>query len=102
MRRSAQFFKASLAVPHIHQSADDSLGLPVGSRPIDAGKLLTDTVPPASFYESMVVSSFKFACTSIPMQQVAVETACPDQGTINQDQVKELRELLKSNYRSEI
>jgi len=53
-------FKASLAVPHIHQSADDSLGLAVGLRTIDAGKLLTDTVLPASFIERMAVSSFKF------------------------------------------
>jgi len=53
-------FKASLAVPHIHQSADDSLGLAVGLRTIDAGKLLTDTVLPASFIERMAVSFFKF------------------------------------------
>ena len=53
-------FKANLAVPHIHQSADDSLGLSIGLRTIDAGKLLTDTVLPASFIERMAVSSFKF------------------------------------------
>ena len=53
-------FKASFAVPHIHQSADDSLGLAVGLRAINAGKLLPDTVLPASFDESMSVSPFKF------------------------------------------
>ena len=53
-------FKASLCVPHVHQSADDPFGLTVGLRTIDAGKLLPDTVLPASFNESMIVSSFKF------------------------------------------
>ena len=53
-------FKGNLAVPHIHQGADDSFGFAVGLRTIDAGKLLPDTVLPASFAESMAVSSFKF------------------------------------------
>ncbi len=53
-------FKGNLAVPHIHQSADDSLGLTVGLRTIDAGKLLTNAVLPASFAESVTVSSFEF------------------------------------------
>ena len=53
-------FKASLAVPHIHQSADDPLRFPVGLETIDAGKLLTDTMLPANINESMIVSSFKF------------------------------------------
>lgn len=53
-------FKGNLAVPHIHQGADDSLGFTVGLGTIDAGKLLADTVLPASFAESMTVSPFKF------------------------------------------
>ena len=53
-------FKVNLAVPHIHQGADNPLSFTVGLRTIDAGKLLTDTVLPASFDESVAVSSFKF------------------------------------------
>jgi hypothetical protein len=53
-------FKTSQAVPHIHQSADDSLGLAVGLGTIDTSKLLTDAMLPASFIESMIVVSFKF------------------------------------------
>ncbi len=53
-------FKASLRVPHIQQSADDSFGFAVGLRPIDTCKLLTDTVLCASYVESEIVSSFKF------------------------------------------
>ena len=53
-------FKARLAVPHIHQGADDSFGFAVGLWTMDAGKLLTDTVLLASFYESMAIRSFKF------------------------------------------
>ncbi len=47
-------------MPHIHQGADDPLCFTVGLRAIDADKLLADTVLPASFAESMIVSSFKF------------------------------------------
>jgi hypothetical protein len=53
-------FKVNLAVPHIHQCADNPLGFTVGLRTIDTGKLLTDTLLPASFDESVAVSSFKF------------------------------------------
>ena len=53
-------FKVNLAVPHIHQGADNPLSFTVGLRTIDTGKLLTDTVLPASFDESVAVSSFKF------------------------------------------
>ena len=53
-------FRRNLAVLHIHQGADDSFGLAVGLWTIDAGKLLTDIVFPASFAESVIVSSFKF------------------------------------------
>jgi hypothetical protein len=53
-------FKGNLAVPHIHQSADDSFRFAVGLGTIDAGKLLADTVQSASLAESMAVSSFKF------------------------------------------
>ena len=42
-------FKVNLAVPHVHQGADDSFGFTVGLRTIDTGKLLTDTVLLASF-----------------------------------------------------
>ena len=52
--------KGNWAVPHIHERTDNPLSLPVGLQPIDAGKLLTDTVLPASFIERMIVSSFKF------------------------------------------
>ena len=48
-------FKGNLAVPHIHQSADDSFRFAVGLGTIDAGKLLPDTVQPAS----LAVSPFK-------------------------------------------
>ncbi len=53
-------FKGNLVVPHVHQGADDLLCFIVGLRTIDADKLLADTVLPASFAESMIVSSFKF------------------------------------------
>ena len=53
-------FKASLRVPHIQQSADDSFGFAVGLWPINACKLLTDTVLCASYAESVIVSPFKF------------------------------------------
>ena len=52
--------EVNLAVPHVHQSADNPLGFTVSLRTIDTGKLLTDTVLPASFDESVAVSSFKF------------------------------------------
>ena len=51
--------KVNLAVPHVHQCADNPLSFTV-MRTIDTSKLLTDTVLPASFDESMAVSSFKF------------------------------------------
>ncbi|PTQ66546.1 hypothetical protein C8R26_14812, partial [Nitrosomonas oligotropha] len=41
-------FKVNLAVPHIHQGADNPLSFTVGLRTIDTSKLLTDTVLPAS------------------------------------------------------
>ena len=41
-------------------------------------------------------------CTSIPKQQVAVETPCPDQVKVSADLVKDLRESLKPNYRQAI
>ena len=47
-------------MPHIYQGADGLFAFAVGLWTINAGKLLTDTVLPASFAESMVVSSFKF------------------------------------------
>ena len=53
-------FKVNLAVPHVHQGADNPLSFTIGLRTIDAGKLLTDTVLPANFDESVGVSSFKF------------------------------------------
>ena len=52
--------KGNLAVLHIHQGADDPLRFTVGLRMIDAGKLLIDTVLPAKFAESMIVSFFEF------------------------------------------
>ncbi len=36
--------EVNLAVPHVHQCADNSLGFTVGLRTIDKSKLLTDTV----------------------------------------------------------
>ena len=48
-------FKVNLAVPHIHQCADNPLSFTVGLRTIDTGKLLTDTVLPANFDESVGV-----------------------------------------------
>lgn len=53
-------FKASLAVPPIRPSANDSFRFVVGLQTIDAGKLLTDTVLLASFNESIVIRSFRF------------------------------------------
>ncbi len=53
-------FKVNLAVPHVHQGADNPLSFTVGLRTINTSKLLTDTVLPASLDESMGVSSFKF------------------------------------------
>ncbi len=53
-------FKGNLVVPHVHQGVDDPLCFTVSLRTTDADKLLTDTVLPASFAESMIVSSFKF------------------------------------------
>ena len=47
-------FKVNLAVPHIHQGADNPLSFTVGLRTIDTSKLLTDTVLPTSLDESMV------------------------------------------------
>ena len=49
-------FKVNLAVPHVHQGADNPLSFTIGLRTIDAGKLLTDTVLPANFDESVGVS----------------------------------------------
>ena len=53
-------FKTEFVVPHVHERADHALGFAVGLRTIDTSKLLTDTVLPASFDKSMIVSSFKF------------------------------------------
>ena len=53
-------FKASWAVPHIHQSTNNSFGFAVGLRTMDAGKFLADAVLLASFNESMAIRSFKF------------------------------------------
>jgi len=50
----------NLAVPHVYQCADNRLGFTVGLRTIDTSKLLTNTMLPASFDESMIVSYFKF------------------------------------------
>ena len=47
-------------MPHIYQGADGLFAFAVGLWTINAGKLLPETVLPASFDESMSVSSFKF------------------------------------------
>ena len=53
-------FKVNLAVPHVYHVCRNRLGFTAGLRTIDTSKLLTNTVLPASFDESMIVSSFKF------------------------------------------
>lgn len=50
-------FKGNLAVPHIHQCADDSFGFAVGLRTIGAGKLLTDTVALPKAWSSVPLNS---------------------------------------------
>jgi len=45
-------------VPHVHEYTDNTLSFTVSLRAIDAGKLLADTVLPASCNESMIAGSF--------------------------------------------
>jgi hypothetical protein len=50
--------KFGSAMPHFHQSTDDSFGLAVGLGPVDLSKLLADTMGFASLDESRVLSAF--------------------------------------------
>ena len=51
-------FEGVLALPHLHQSLDDPFGFSVGLRPIDARKLLADTMLLLEgFYKGVLFSS---------------------------------------------
>lgn len=50
----SRIFEGLLAVPHLHERANDPFGFTVGLRPIDAGKLLVDTVLLAGFDKGML------------------------------------------------
>jgi len=50
-------FECVLALPHLHQSLDDPFGFSVGLRPIDARKLLGDTMLLEGFYKGVLFSS---------------------------------------------
>lgn len=48
------------AVPHLHQGADDALGLAVGLGPVDLSELLADAVVFAGFHERVAVGALVF------------------------------------------
>ena len=52
--------EALFVVPHLHDGTNHSLGLAVGLRSVDAGKLLPDTVGLAVLHKFVALCSFVF------------------------------------------